>query len=340
MMNTLNDRVKSLQRRVLFFALPALVIAFLVGVLIVQKQNLLAPKIKLFVSPPTATGIVPGLPVTLKGLRIGEVDQVSIEGGSLGETKVKVSFLVLTEYVPLIPHNSEVRLTKEGFIGQANLEIFPGPSGNRPVANKETLSFASSPGLSDILEEVRPVVAEAGTLLKSFNSENGKFQQALGNSNQLLLDLTEGSKSLKDTLETTSQSVRSIGGEVASTMQTTRDTLISVDHTVGNMAEQSHATLATTQEQITHVGTAASEALAHTQQAADAAKETVQATHDVIGKTGERADRMMSEADGLVRDASEIVSGAKRAWPIRNWVAPPERKQLPIDSGEYVNAQP
>jgi hypothetical protein len=75
----------------------------------------------------------------------------------------------------------------------------------------------------------------------------------------------------------------------------------------------------------------------------DRAAESVARTSESARKLSEESSRrlplLIDDGTNLVRDANDVMTGAKQSWPLRILLPPPGVKTLPIDTQE-TSAKP
>ena len=107
---------------------------------------------------PDATGINKGMAVRLHGVPVGAVREVE-----LAERGVRVRLGINSDYIPRMPRSSQARLTREGYVGVASIQILTGAAGadRTPVAEGEEIRFIAQKGMADMLDEVRQQMTPA-----------------------------------------------------------------------------------------------------------------------------------------------------------------------------------
>lgn len=99
-----------------------------------------------------ASGIWPGVNVTLSGYRVGRVEKVAL--GMDG--KVAVDLRIAETYRRLIGPASRAERYQEGLIGPSQIALSPDvvPPGKEPPGNELLIPFQQGPDLAKLLEEI------------------------------------------------------------------------------------------------------------------------------------------------------------------------------------------
>ena len=152
-----------------------------------------------------ATGIRAGTPIMYKGLKVGEVSDVSMKNNAI-ISKV----LIYHEYE--IPDNVRFNVKQSGFVGQkfVELEIDPTIQSKAPLQNNyEYDGRQSSANLDAVMIKLNNVAGEMTTLLKAFNEviTTDTSKNALQDSIANLKDITDSVKNIVATNDKNIQEV-------------------------------------------------------------------------------------------------------------------------------------
>src|SRR5918996_2305910 len=161
-------RFRGIRRQVSTFLLTALVgFAGLVG-LIAYKQGLFVRHTNIYFHAPDATGINKGMPVRLHGVPVGAVKEIEF-----ADRGVRVRLGINSDYIPRLPRGAHARLTREGYVGAASIQILPGTTATdrTPVAEGDEIRFVAQKGIADMLDEVRAQMPPAFQELRRAASE-------------------------------------------------------------------------------------------------------------------------------------------------------------------------
>jgi len=299
------------------FVLPALIGLVVVGAVISWKQELFVTRTPIYIFTDSALGITKGIPVKVFGLTVGSVDDIEIVPSTPGNKgQVRVRLNISSEYLLHITKDSRAKLMREGVVGQALIEILPGDQSVRPVARNEVIAFERGKTLGELSEELNralsPVLAQVKEAIGDMQNPQGRLQKSVDRVTTLLDELPDSNRKLASVLVTAEKTLAR-----ADTM------LVNADKAVAGIALKADGTLGSLDRIVADVSTAAPSILKNLDSAAQS-----------LARASERMPLLIDGGNSLIRDANQTTSGAKAAWPIRNWVEPPASTTLGIDSGE------
>lgn len=287
----------------------ALVAAFL-G-LVAYKQGWFVRQSPLHFVTPNALGINKGMPVKLHGFTIGQVS-----GLKLAEGGVNVQLSIVSEYLRRIPQGSHARHAREaGVIGTAVIDIVPGQS-TLPLAEGALIDFEPARGISEIIDDFRRQAMPAFNEVKQAMSQVGRSGE----------DLTAILAALRREVEQLPATHRALRKLVDEATQATTE-----------LNQQAGATLAAT-ERVAH---GVDRALPALSEKLNASIESIDAAAVQLKKTGVEAETTLRNARPLLdhgetaaREAGDVLSAAKRIWPLSDTFKEAPDGMLPIDSFE------
>jgi len=304
-------------RNLATFLLPALIGLVVVGAVIAWKQELLVTRTPIYIFTDSALGITKGIPVKVFGLTVGTVDDIEIVPGTPGSKgQVRVRLNIGSEYLQHITKDSRAKLMREGVVGQALIEIVPGDQSVRPVARNEVITFERGKTLGELSEDLNralsPVLAQVKEAIGDMQNPQGRLQKSVDRVTTLLDELPDSNRKLQSVLVTAEKTLARADTVLANT-----------DRAVAGLALKADSTLASLDRIVADVSTAAPSILRNLDTASQG-----------LARASERMPLMIDSGNSLVRDANQVVTGAKGAWPVRNWVEPPATTTLGIDSGD------
>ena len=304
-------------RSIALFLAPALIGLVVVGAVIAWKQELFVTRTPIFIFTDSALGITKGIPVKVFGLTVGSVDDIEIVPGTPGNKgQVRIRLNIGSEYLHHITKDSRAKLMREGVVGQALIEILPGDQSVRPVARNEVIAFERGKTLGELSEELNralaPVLSQVKEAIGDMQNPQGRLQKSVDRVTTLLDELPDSNRKLASVLVTAEKTLAR-----ADTM------LVNADKAVAGIALKADSTLGSLDRIVADVSTAAPSILKNLDTAAQS-----------LARASERMPLLLDGGNSLIRDANQTMSGAKAAWPIRNWVEPPSTTTLGIDSGE------
>ena len=310
-------RFRGIRRRVSAFLLTALVgFAGLVG-LVAWKQGLFVQHTQIYFHAPDATGINKGMAVRLHGVPVGAVKDIE-----LVDRGVRVRLGINSHYIPQLPRGAQARLTREGYVGAASIQILPGTvaTDRTPVAEGDEIRFIAQKGMADMLDEVRQQMTPAFQELRRAASEmsdpNSDFRRSVSALRELIEELPGATKELRQMLRDTDRTMLAVGRQAESTL--------SILSRVGTQTEQQLPILAG------KLGTTLDSLDATSKQV----RETTRTNGEALRELLTQAPELMRGSGELVRDTQELTTAARRTWLLRDYIEPSEMRTLPVDSFE------
>jgi ABC-type transporter Mla subunit MlaD len=281
----------------------ALVAAFMA--LVAYKQGWFVRQSPLHFITPNALGITKGMPVKLHGFTIGSVSDLQ-----LGEQGVDVKLSIVSAYLRRIPQGSRARHAREsGVIGTAVIDIIPGPGPQR-LAEGALIDFEPARGLSEIIDDFRRQAVPA------FNEIKQAMTQ-LGRSGQDITQILAALRTEVDQLPETHRAVRKLLAEA------TRAT--------SELNQQAGSTLAATERVASSLERTVPK-LAASIDSVDAAATQLKRTGEEAQATLKSARPMLDHGEVAAREAGDVLSAAKRIWPLSDSFKDSSDGMLPIDS--------
>lgn len=173
-------------------------------------------------------GLNEGDPVTVKGVRKGDVEKMNLVGDS-----VQIVFTLDKEVVLKSGYTVEVAMTS--FTGGKQLYIDPG-KGDKVIDLSAPLTGSSSGDINAIMKQLGGLTSQVDTLLHKFTSNSEKLQDVLVNVNEIVGDgqLKMDLKSTMSNFEVTSRNLNSLVSENRSSINSITS---KVDKTVTNVSE-------------------------------------------------------------------------------------------------------
>lgn len=295
-------------------------------VLLAYNQGAFAKHIQVFFTAESAEGLNKGMAVKLVGFKVGSVESITIDK----PLRVTVELKVDANYGPMIDADSTVRLVREAILGSNALEIRPG-SGNRgSILDKSFLRYEREPSVENavmaLLDQMVPIVTDIRQITAYLSAPDSDLRQAVRSVNRTAGSLADASIELKKLIETTTQRVEQ-GETVVSGVFGTADKLL-------RDAATSLALLDSSLKKVDAAVPGITSKLEQTLENVRAASEAAR-----VMMAGEMSG-VVAEAGALVSDTSEVVRGARRAWPMSNFVQPPRESLLRLDGAGGVTAVP
>jgi phospholipid/cholesterol/gamma-HCH transport system substrate-binding protein len=309
------QRFRGIRKQVSAFLLTALVGFAGLLALIAYKQGMFVQHTHIFFHAPDATGINKGMAVRLYGVPVGAVKD--IEFADRGGVRVRLG--IASDYIPRLPRGSQARVTREGYVGAASIQIVTAAAGadRTPVVEGEEIRFIAQKGLTDMLDEVRQQMTPAFQELRRAASEmadpNGDFRRSVRSLRALIEQLPDGTREVRQLVRDTDRAMVSLGRQTENTLSI-----------VARVATQ-------TEEQLPVITGKLAVTLDSLNASAVQLREVLQEAPELVRGSGE----LVRGGGELVRDTQELTAAARRTWLLRDYVdTSSEMRTLPLDSFE------
>ena len=315
-------RFSGIRKQVSMFLFTALAGFAALVTLVAYKQGMFVPHTDIYFHAPDATGINKGMAVRLHGVPVGAVREVE-----LVERGVRVRLGINNDYIPRLPRSSQARITREGYVGVASIQIVTTGADRTPVAEGEEIRFIAQKGMADMLDEVRaqmtPAFQELRRAATEMSDPGSDFRKSVTAMRVLIEELPQANRELRQLLRTTDRTMNALGKQAES---------------VGVQAELTLDTLARLGSQSEQQMPMLTEKLANTLDSLNATalqvQETTKTNGDALRELLTQAPELMRGSNELVRDSQEIAGAARRSWLLRDYIEPSEMRTLPVDSFE------
>jgi len=317
-------RFRGIRKQVNLFLLTAL--AGFVGItgLVAYKQGMFVQHTQIYFHAPDATGINTGMAVRLHGVPVGAVKNIE-----LVDRGVRVRLGINSHYIEQLPRGSQARLTREGYVGAASIQILPGTSATdrTPVAEGDEIRFIAQKGMADMLDEVRQQMTPAFMELRRAASEladpDSDFRRSVSAMRELIEELPGATKELRQLLRDTDRTMVTLGRQADSVGRQTESTLTILSK-VGTQTGEQLPLLAG------KIGTT----LDSLNATATQVRETTRVNGEALRELLNQAPELVRGGGELMRDTQELTTAARRTWLLRDYIEPSEMRTLPVDSFE------
>ena len=284
-------------RRFLIFAALATLVLI---VAIFVRQGLLRQTTSYSFVTDSAQDIAKGQAVRIAGFRVGAVADVHLQD----DGKVAVNLDIDADQMRFITHDARVELRKEGLVGSPTLEIVPGPDKTRLAAAQARLNFSRADGLGALANQVRD---EFIPILRDIKVITGTLADPKKGLPGTLAQIRASSVALNALLANSNRQINGIGQAATRVLGKAEEDLGHLGQTLEAANQRLPGIIDRTQQMLDHVE-----------------KITAEAEISV--------PPALRDGSAVTSDVREIVSGAKQAWPIRNFVDAPAPARLKTDS--------
>ena len=156
------------------------------------------------------------------------------------------------------------------------------------------------------------MLAQVKEAIGDLQNPQGRLQKTVDRVATLLDELPDSNRKLASVLVTAEK-----------TLARADTVLVHADGAVTGIALKADSTLGNLDKIVADVSAAAPSILKNLDSAAQG-----------LARASNQVPLLIDGGNSLIRDANQTITGAKAAWPIRNWVEPPATTTLGIDSGE------
>ncbi|HOV91221.1 MAG TPA: MlaD family protein [Syntrophorhabdaceae bacterium] len=311
-MKETDERFLHLSKKIGLFVLIAILGIMGVIVFIGIQRDIFTKKTTLYFISENGQGLNEGQAVKLSGFKIGKVKNLSLDDVA----KVKVEITINKKYIKWIKTDSVIKLVKEGYIGDAVLEVIPGSALAKQVTEGSYINFQGAKSINEIIEEIKddikPVLLDVKQIIHYVNDPKGDVKQILGNINKLSLELNN-TRELMDTM-------------LKNTDKNLENTIKNTDKLIGSIKE----TVNTTNNMLKNVETK----LPHMLDRVDRSLANVEKITEDIKETTTEVPGMVNKVTDITDDTKEITGAVKKVWPISSKIKTPQEKTLKVDSYE------
>lgn len=313
-------RFPGVRRQISLFLVTAVCALIGAVLLVAYKQGAFVRHTKIYFYAEDVFGINKGMSVRLFGLPVGDVKNLEIT-----DRGVRVELAIVSEYAPRLTRGASARLTREGYIGAANIQLMPGsdPKGSRePVSDGDVIGYVPARGVPELVEDIRaqlaPVVAELRRTLAELNRPDGDFRKSFASASALIQELPETNRDLRRFLRDADRTVLAVGSKADAA-------LTSTERLTAQAAGELPALTRKLGAALDSIGEAAAEIRAAT-------RKNGEALHQVLVQT----PALVRDGGQLLYDSQEVIGAAKNSWLIRDNLEPPAMRTLPMDSFESL----
>jgi len=317
-------RFRGIRKQVNVFLLTALFgFAGVIG-LVAYKQGMFVQHTNIYFHAPDATGINKGMAVRLHGVPVGAVKDIEF-----ADRGVRVRVGVSSEHIGRLPRGSLARLTREGYVGAASIQILPGTAATdrTPVAEGDEIRFIAQKGMADMLDEVRQQLTPAFQELRKAAAEmadpGSDFRRSTRAMRELIEELPAANRELRQLVRDADRTMITLGRQ-ADTVGRQAETTLTILSRVG----------AQTEEHLPVLAGKLGGTLDSLNAAATQVRETTRTNGEALRELLTQAPELMRGGGELVRDTQELTTAARRTWLLRDYIEPSEMRTLPVDSFE------
>ena len=202
------------QLRVGVTVIVAVVALMFVVFLMSSTTGIFTNKIQLYTYFDNAEGLVPGAPVRLQGVDIGNVTGISVVANH-GNTPVQIRMRVNTRYsdgaTPMLRKDSIASLSTAGVLGQSFVDIDTSHAKDRGARDGDTLPAENKPDFQDVVKASQTSLQNVDILVRRLDRIIASIESGQGTVGKLIYD-----PSLYNRLNATVSEAQTLVNEVSS----------------------------------------------------------------------------------------------------------------------------
>jgi phospholipid/cholesterol/gamma-HCH transport system substrate-binding protein len=295
-------------------------------VVLAYHQGAFTQRIQVYFLAGSAAGMNKGMAVKLVGFKVGSVESIAIDN----DRRVEVELKVDARYAPMIDADATVRLIREAIIGSNVLEFRPGSGKLGPVQDKAILLYEREPSVESsmmaLLDQVSPIVTDIRQITVYLSAPDSDWREAVRSVNRTAGALADASVEVKKLIATTTDRIdkgeTQVSGVLGAADKLLQDAGASLSLIDGSLKKVDAAIPGMTSK-------------------LDQTLENIRAASEAVrGMVAGELSGVVGEAGALVSDTSEVMRGAKRSWPVSNFVPPPRESLLRLDGEGGLTAVP
>jgi ABC-type transporter Mla subunit MlaD len=306
-------RFAGLVSQVNTFLLIALGLALAFVGLVSYKQGWFMHQSPIHFVTGNALGLNKGMPVKLYGFTIGSVSDMKLADGG-----VDVRLTIVSSYLERIPEDSRARHAREsGLVGASVIDILPGKS-PRAITEEARIAFEPARGISEIVDDFRRQAVPAFNEIKQAMSHVGRsgedVTKILAGLRAEVERLPATHRQLQKLVEDASKATADMSRSSVATLQAVERVAGTLDRTLPPLAEKVGSGVASI----------------------DAAAVQLRKTGEEAQLTLKGARPLLDHSEAAAREAGDVMSAAKRVWPLSDSFKETSDGMLPIDSFEAL----
>ena len=183
------DKIPWARLKVGVMAVVALAVVALVIFLITGSHPLFESRSTIYTYMNDATALTQGSPVTLNGITIGAVEDVTLSGSYNPQKIVKITMSIDDKFLSAIPVDSMTELSSANLLGAKFVNINKGESHQTIQANG-TLPSLNTQGFEDLVKQGYGVLNSLQLTVNKVNDIVDQIQSGKGSIGKLLVDET------------------------------------------------------------------------------------------------------------------------------------------------------
>jgi ABC-type transporter Mla subunit MlaD len=321
----------SLDIKVGAFVLSIFFLSIVLIIYIGIKKELFAEKVHYIITSTTGEKLERGIPVKISGFKIGRVSNIYIHDIN----QIEIEIELLKKHMVWLREGSKVTLSEEFPIGNAYINIIPGPK-DKPLLlpNSTIVLYRSEDFASTVQEEAKPLIKEIKATVSNLRkiteqilAPDGAFQQTLSHMqtfSKTIVD-SEGLLSMITKDPEPARRIRSILKKsdllIANLYEISRTAADEVDK-IGELQHNANVLIS---EVESFIGT-----LTEISRKLEPTVSNMNAITDEVRKATKDLVRLRSEGEYTLRLGNELLQRISEMWPISQGQKPAPENDYPM----------
>lgn len=301
----------------------ALVAAAVAGIIVIVvfigiQKDIFTHKYQIYFTSASGAGFKVGMPVELSGFKIGRVKKIDLTEAA----SVKVTLEINRKYEKWVRSNSVAGLGKEGFIGDAFIEIALGGEGGRVLEDGDEIAFVKSGGIEALVEGAKPILKEVADIIHYVNDPKGDLKASISNIKEFTAELRQTRRGIDQAIGSINQLVVNLDARATPAM----DSFVKTGRNLQALSEG----LAPAAGKVDGILEKANVAVGKL----DHAMDNVKTLTGVLAKETPRISGIITDASAAASEGKGLIKGVREGW-VGSLTAPEPVKRpelIPLDA--------
>lgn len=181
----------------------------------------------------SALQLRPGLPVRMAGIKVGQVDTISLDDSG----KVLVKIIVERRYASFLHQDTKATLAKENLMGDSFVDLSVGSKDSASLADNDVIAYVPATDINAVAKQMADkldaTMTELQHLLKTLNDPKGKLANSMAHMDALLIDMQKTRANLDRTLNAVDTAARD--ANMKATLEHANQVITHANETLENM---------------------------------------------------------------------------------------------------------
>jgi phospholipid/cholesterol/gamma-HCH transport system substrate-binding protein len=304
------------------FLLVAFLLAGAFMGLVAYKQGWFIPHSTIVFLTPNALGVNVGMPVKLYGFTVGSVREMDI-----AYRGVEVRMSIMSDHLTRLPKGTIAKFSREaGLVGASVIDLVPPKNPTtETLSNHDRIEYEAARNIAEIVDDLRRQIAPAFNEMKNVLGDVARSREdiiaTVHDIRAGVEGLPETHRALRRLLNTADRTINEVGQQMGATLKAAERASDTAERAAGSVEKAVPALVIRLSTSLDSI---------------DAATGQIRRTGEEAQETLRRTRPIIERGETAAREAGEVVSAAKRVWPLADSFKEGDR-MLPIDSFEARN---